>query len=108
VTHRQRIMLALAVYVRYNGKRKQYEVLQVRELLGEKDQHRASVMGVALRMAHLLSGGVPGILPRTELKMSKSKLKLKVDEASAVLIGSAVEEIFDDLAGTLGVKGEIE
>ncbi len=108
VTHRQRVMLALAIFVRYNGKRKQYEVEEVRGLLGEKDQHRASVMGVALRLAHLLSGGVPGILSRTELEMSKSELKLKVDETSRVLIGNAVEKIFYYLADTLEVSGKIE
>ena len=108
VTHRQRIMLALAVFVRYNGKRKQYEVRQVRDLLSEKDQHRASVMGVALRFAHLLSGGIPGILPRTKLKISKTKLKLTVDDASRVLIGEAVEKLFDEMADMLELKGKIK
>ena len=65
-------------------------------------------MGVALRMAHSLSGGVPGILPRTALNMSNSKLILKVDESSRVLIGNSVEKIFHDLADTLDVKGKIE
>ena len=108
VTHRQRIMLALAVFIRYDGKRRQYEVRQVRDLLSEKDQHRASVMGVALRFTHLLSGGVPGILPRTRLKMSKSKLKLIVDKASHVLIGETVESLFDDLADMLNLMGKIK
>jgi exopolyphosphatase / guanosine-5'-triphosphate,3'-diphosphate pyrophosphatase len=107
VTHRQRIMLALAVYVRYNGKRKQYEVQQARSLLDKTDQHRASIMGIALKFAHLLSGGVPGILPRTTLKMSKSKLKLEVDATSQVLIGDSVEKLFHDLADTLEVTGKI-
>ena len=65
-------------------------------------------MGVALRFAHLLSGGVPGILPRTRLKMSKSKLKLIVDKASHVLIGETVESLFDDLADMLNLKGKIK
>jgi|AP95_1055475.scaffolds.fasta_scaffold09605_2 exopolyphosphatase/guanosine-5'-triphosphate,3'-diphosphate pyrophosphatase len=108
VTHRQRVMLALAVYVRYNGKRKQYEVQQVRDIISEKDQHRASVMGVALRLAHMLSGGVPGILPRTTLHISKAKLKLKVDKASRVLIGDAVEKLFYDLADMLEIEGSIK
>ncbi len=108
VTHRQRIMLALAVHVRYKGKRKQYEVQQARDLLEKKDQDRASVMGVALRLAHLLSGGVPGILPRTALEVSGSELNLKVDESSRVFIGDAVEKIFYNLAATLELSGKIK
>ena len=65
-------------------------------------------MGVALRFAHLLSGGVPGILPRTKLKMSKNKLKLKVDDSSRVLIGEGVEKLFDELADLLNLKGKIK
>ena len=77
ISHRQRIMLALTVYVRYNGKRRQYEVQQVRDLLTKKDQHRARVMGVALWFAHLISGGVPGVLPCVNLKVYDETLRLR-------------------------------
>jgi len=108
LTHRQRVMLALAVYIRYNGKRKEYEVDQVRGLLGQKDQQRASVMGQALRFAHLISGGVPGILTRSTLKLSKSRLELEVDDSSKALIGDAVKKLFLALATTLDVSGDIK
>jgi exopolyphosphatase/guanosine-5'-triphosphate,3'-diphosphate pyrophosphatase len=107
VTHRQRAMLALTVYLRYNGKLKHLEVQNVRNLLAKKDQNWANIMGMALRLAHLFSGGVPGILSTTGLKLSDSNLKLNVQISSRVLIGDAVERLFYELADILKVKGNI-
>ena len=64
-------------------------------------------MGMALRLAHLFSGGVPGILSTTGLKLSDSNLKLNVQISSRVLIGDAVERLFYELADILKVKGNI-
>ncbi|HIF58576.1 MAG TPA: Ppx/GppA family phosphatase [Rhodospirillales bacterium] len=108
ISHRQRIMLALTVYVRYNGKRRQYEVQQVRDLLTKKDQHRARVMGVALRFAHLISGGVPGVLPCVNLKVYDETLRLSVDGSDRDLISESVERLFYELADTLNLLGEIK
>jgi exopolyphosphatase/guanosine-5'-triphosphate,3'-diphosphate pyrophosphatase len=107
VTHRQRIMLALAVYVRYNGKLKHPEVQLVRNLLVKQDRNWSSTMGLALRLAHLLSGGVPGILSKTILKLFDSNLILEVQPKNQVLIGNAVEKLFYELAYTLKKKGKI-
>ncbi len=107
VSHRDRILLALSVFVRYNGKRKQYEVKQVRNLLDENDQHFAAILGLALRLAHTLSGGVPGILPKSHLELTGRKLTLHLGEAGQVLLGEAVEKLFYELAETLGIEGAI-
>jgi exopolyphosphatase/guanosine-5'-triphosphate,3'-diphosphate pyrophosphatase len=101
-------MLALTVYLRYNGERKQFEVGQVRSLLEKKDQDRASKMGKALRFAHLISGGAPGVLPCVSLKIYNKKLELSVDGSNRDLISGSVEKLFYELAKTLGLKGKIQ
>ena len=108
ISHRQRIMLALTVYVRYNDERKQFEVGQVRSLLEKKDQDRASKMGKALRFAHLISGGAPGVLPCVSLKVYNKTLELSVDGSDRDLISGSVEKLFCELAKTLGLKGKIQ
>jgi exopolyphosphatase/guanosine-5'-triphosphate,3'-diphosphate pyrophosphatase len=108
VSHQQRVMLALIVFIRYGGKKKQYEVQQVRSLLEKKDQHQASVVGLALRFAHLISGGVSGVLPSVSLKIADEKLVLEVDKADRDLISSSVEKMFYDLSNALGLFGEIK
>ena len=107
VSHRDRILLALSVYVRYNGKREQYEVDQVRKLLSEEDQNYAAIFGVALRLAHTFSGGVPGILRKSRLELANKKLTFHLGEEGQVLLGEAVEKLFHELADTLNVQGEI-
>ena len=58
ITHHERVLLALAIFVRYDGRRNQYEVQQVRSLLSEQERQTAATIGVSLRLAHVLSGGV--------------------------------------------------
>ena len=107
ISHRQRTMLALIVYFRYNGGREQYEVGQVKSLLEKKDQDLASMMGKALRFAHVISGGAPGVLPCVSLKVYKKSLELSVSESDRDLITGSVEKLFYELAKSLGLTGEI-
>ena len=107
VSHRDRILLALSVFVRYNGKRKQFEVKQVRSLLDAGDQYFAAILGLALRLAHTLSGGVPGILSKSHLELTTEKLTLHLGKEGQVLLGEAVERLFYELAGTLNIEGSI-
>jgi len=104
ITHRERILLALSIFVRYNGKRRQYEVRQVRKLLQEDDDHMAIVLGLALRLSHTISGGVPGLLPRTKLVLKGNKLTLNLGEDRKLFMGIAVERLMNDLSGALQVE----
>jgi exopolyphosphatase/guanosine-5'-triphosphate,3'-diphosphate pyrophosphatase len=107
LSHRQRTMLAVTVYVRYNGKQKQYEVRQIRDILVKKDQARASMMGMALRFAYLISGGAPGILPCVSLKIYNKNLELRVGRLDRDLISESVEKLFYELADALDLFGKI-
>ena len=107
ITHRERVILALAIFYRYNGRRRQPEVQAVRPLLSDDDQQNAEVIGLALRLAHVLSGGVPDVLPRSKLSLTSNRLTMKLEGDAKELSGEGVQRIFDDLAEQLGVKGEI-
>lgn len=105
--HRDRILLALAVFIRYNGGRRQFEVAEVRSLLSEADEHLATTIGLALRLAHVLTGGVPGLLPLTTLGYGGGRLILRLSPNQDLFNGDAVERLFESLANLLGVSAEI-
>jgi exopolyphosphatase/guanosine-5'-triphosphate,3'-diphosphate pyrophosphatase len=107
ITHRERVMLAIATFVRYNGRRRQPEVQAVRPLLSEDDLQNAEVIGLALRLAHVLSGGVPDVLPKSALTLTSNRLTMKLEGGAKDLAGEGVQRIFEDLAEQLGVKGGI-
>jgi exopolyphosphatase/guanosine-5'-triphosphate,3'-diphosphate pyrophosphatase len=107
LTHPNRVLLAEAVYVRYNGDPESTLVSPVRSLLDSGQQSWVQVVGLALRLAHTLSGSAPGLLEQTRLKVSGSKLTLVVPEESALFVSETVERRLKTLARSLGLKGVI-
>jgi exopolyphosphatase / guanosine-5'-triphosphate,3'-diphosphate pyrophosphatase len=105
LTHPNRVLLAEAVYVRYNGDPDSKLVSPVRSLLDPGQQAWVQVVGLALRLAHTLSGSAPGLLEQTRLKVSDSKLTLVVPEDSELFISETVERRLKTLARSLGLKG---
>ena len=104
VTHRDRILLAFAIYVRYKGRRNQYEVQQVRSLVPKEEWQRAATIGLSLRLAHVLSGGVPGLLSRASLGLLEGGISLDLNSDRQLFSGSAVEKIVQDLAKEMSVS----
>jgi exopolyphosphatase/guanosine-5'-triphosphate,3'-diphosphate pyrophosphatase len=98
LTHRERVMLALAIFVRYNGPLSKYEVKRVLPLISREEQHQACVVGTALRLAHVFSGGIPGLLPRSELTNVNGKVALRLDAAVDSFSGSAAQRVLKQLA----------
>ena len=103
ITHRERIMLALVIFVRYNGRRGQYEVQQVRPLLKEGDQCSSVIMGLALRLAHVLSAGIPGLLNRATLTISDKGIVLDLSDDQHLFKGEAVNKIVSQLTKIMNV-----
>ncbi len=108
--HADRALLALTVYVRYNGEVTDKLVQAAKGLLDEGQVAWASQAGLALRLAHTLSGSAPGVLIRTQLELDtdKGKLFLKVsnDDLHA-LVSDAVKRRLKTLAKSIGLKGKI-
>jgi len=107
LTHSNRVLLAEAVYVRYNGDPDSTLVSPVRSLLDPGQQAWVQVVGLALRLAHTLSGSAPGLLEQTRLKVSDDKLTLVVPEDSELFVSETVDRRLKTLGRSLGLKGVV-
>ncbi|MHC8509783.1 MAG: Ppx/GppA phosphatase family protein [Rhodospirillales bacterium] len=98
VTHPERVSAALAVYVRYNGNAGDAVTRPLLGLIGEDAARRVNILGLALRLAHTISGSAPGILTRTRLKLKPKKLILKTPKDKEGFASEAVERRLKTLA----------
>ena len=101
-------MIALTVFFRYNGQVSQYEVKEVQPLIKEIDQKFAIVVGAGLRLAHILSAGVPGLLGETNLTIQKGELFLDLSNNSALFKSGVVEKLLKRLADLMELNFSIK
>ncbi len=107
LSHADRVFIALAIFVRYNGEPDHPLVMPVRSLLDDDQQGHARSVGLALRLAHTLSGSAPGLLGRTRLAVEGERLLLKIPAEGEVFRSETVERRLRTLARSLGLAGEI-
>lgn len=109
--HWQRALLALTIYERYNGDIKDSLAASARGLLDEGQLKWVKTKGLALRLAHTLSGSAPGLLPKAKLSVEGGKLILTIPHSPSsdrdMFAGEAVERRLKSLAASLGLKSEI-
>jgi exopolyphosphatase/guanosine-5'-triphosphate,3'-diphosphate pyrophosphatase len=82
-------------------------VTTYRNLLDDGEFARAQVMGLALRLAQTLSGGAPGLLPQTLLKIKSPRLVLELRSGGDIYLNEAVERRFRRLAQKMDLKPDI-
>lgn len=101
VPHRDRAAIAYTVYQRYQGDDDTPHAQMAIGLLDDADLKRCRVTGVALRLAHTLSGGAPNLLKQTRLLFDGGDVIIEVPGANPAF---AIENdrTFDKLAKTLG------
>jgi len=106
--HRQRVLIADAVYVRYNGEPDSVLVEPVRSLLDSGQMSWVRVVGLALRLAHTVAGSAPGILSKTRLRIKNDRLYLQLpkDVDRDVFMGDAVGRRLKTLGNSLNLKGK--
>ncbi|MEK9754210.1 MAG: Ppx/GppA family phosphatase [Rhodospirillaceae bacterium] len=117
LTHHDRVLLALTVFVRYKGDATNPVISPVRSLLADNEIGIAESVGRALRLAHNLSGSAPGLLATTRFETSDNEITLvlpehagknvKNDDGRDIFISEAVERRLSQLASSLGKKGRI-
>lgn len=106
LTHPDRALMAVALFVRYGGSVDDTQVAAAKGLLDEPRIATARTIGQALRLAHTLSGGAPGLLPQTLLKVEKERLMLAVPADNAIFASEAIERRFKQLAESAGLKAK--
>ena len=114
IDHAGRGFLALAIYFRHVGAGREIEDEQadmpsgrLKEIVPKKLYRRARIIGAAIRAAHMLSIGRPGIIDETPVAYDKGKLVLTLPKAHAALDGERVRRRFGVLAQLLDKELEI-
>ncbi len=105
VDHPGRAFLALTVFFRHAGLAALAEdelSSHVRELATSRLLDHARILGAAMRVAYLVSGAMPGVLPNTPLAVERNKLKLKLRDAYASLAGDRLSGRVKQLARLIG------
>ena len=112
LSHADRVFLSLAIFVRYNGDPDNRLVKSVRLLMTDYDEGYANITGLALRLAHTVSGSAPGILSRTQFVMDEQTVWLQLpivrNGEQDIFAGDAVGRRFKTLARALGREPIIE
>ncbi len=101
LSHADRAYIALAIFVRYNGKIDSSLAKPALKLLDASRLYSSNVLGLALYLAQALSGGTPGILRRTSLKAANGRLILKLPRTHTPFSGEPVERRLKVLARAL-------
>jgi exopolyphosphatase/guanosine-5'-triphosphate,3'-diphosphate pyrophosphatase len=104
--HVERAFLAAALSARYGGNASPDTVPPFR-LLDDETRDTARAAGLALRLAYTLTGGVPGLLEGSALKLTEGKLTLSLVSDHSLLAGEAVQRRLDALARVLGKTSEL-
>jgi exopolyphosphatase/guanosine-5'-triphosphate,3'-diphosphate pyrophosphatase len=94
IDHPGRVFLAFASYFRHLGAGREDDSeatdklsQRLRTLLSKRLHRRARIIGAAVRTAHMLSIGRPGVIDKTPLAYERDKLVLRLPKALAALDG---------------------
>ncbi len=107
VDHAGRAFLALTAYYRNEGLIKDGLSQKLVELVDKDTLKRARILGVAFRVAHLVSAARPGVLPNTPLSYEGNRLIWTLPDPYSNLEGERVERRFKALANLVGQEREI-
>lgn len=110
IDHAGRIFLALSIYYRHTGNEPdipdQFSE-RLRAAVTKRIQKRARITGAAIRAAHMLSIGMPGVIDECPLSLDGKALVLTLTRAHADLDGERLRRRFEALAGLLDKTLEI-
>ncbi|MDX2288343.1 MAG: Ppx/GppA phosphatase family protein [Hyphomicrobiaceae bacterium] len=112
IDHPGRVFLALAIYFRHVGLEEGgHDDLSARlkAAVSRAVYRRARILGCAIRAVHMLSAGMPGIVPQTRLThRDDGVLVLQVPQRHASLDGERLRRRFGTLAELLNLQAEIQ
>jgi len=104
--HRERALMASAIFYRYAGDSSFPEKIDVARLLNAEATQKAVVIGLAARVAYSICGALAGELSATPLRFRGDTLTLEVPAGRQALLGERVGKRLSDLAKAVGRKAE--
>ncbi|MCX8505361.1 MAG: Ppx/GppA family phosphatase [Alphaproteobacteria bacterium] len=108
ITHAERNFLARAIYARYRGNAPIPSHLEsLAPNLGAEWRKLAVQIGMALALAHRLSGGDPVLLAEARLRMTGGVLELSLPHAHAEMGGKSLLSYLQNLADSLGFSANL-
>jgi exopolyphosphatase/guanosine-5'-triphosphate,3'-diphosphate pyrophosphatase len=111
IDHVGRIFLALAIYFRHvgAGEDETHDLFseRLKSFVPKRTLRRARVVGAALRAAHMISIGMPGIIDEAPVEYEGGKLVLTLPRAYHALDGERLARRFEALAQLLEREPEI-
>jgi exopolyphosphatase/guanosine-5'-triphosphate,3'-diphosphate pyrophosphatase len=105
--HHARAFLALTLAVRYDAEPEAAFLAPIKVLLTPEAIRRATMLGIALRLAYTLSAGTPDLLAGTALRLG-ARLVLRLADGNGVFAGESVTRRLDRLAQVLGLPAATE
>ncbi len=101
--HHARAFLGFTLAHRYEANSTTEFLEPARQLLSPEAIQRATILGIALRLAYTLSAGTTALLAGTKLLLGH-QLTLHLAEGSGVFAGEAVTRRLDTLAAVIGLE----
>jgi exopolyphosphatase/guanosine-5'-triphosphate,3'-diphosphate pyrophosphatase len=103
VSHADRAFLALSVHYRYEGSYRAEFSKRLLELLDEQSITRARIIAAAQRLAYVLTGALPGLLPDTSLARDHDRITLNIPKKHKAIWGERVARRLALLGGVMGL-----
>ncbi len=101
--HHARAFLGFTLAQRYEANPNIGFLEPARRLLSADEIQRATLLGIALRLAYTLSAGTTALLAGTQIHVGH-QLTLRLAEGSGVFAGEAVTRRLDTLAAAIGLE----
>lgn len=112
IDHEQRVFLALTVYFRHIGIGGDAEgndelSQRLKEIVSKRTVRRARIVGAAVRAAHMLSIGRPGIIEDAPVTYEGERLVLTIPKSHQALDGERLRRRYEALAHLLEREPEV-
>jgi exopolyphosphatase / guanosine-5'-triphosphate,3'-diphosphate pyrophosphatase len=112
IDHPGRVFLALSIFYRHAGSADEERVAgalsdRLKAICTNRLLKRARITGAAIRAAHMLSIGRPGIIDETTLRYERDALVLTVPKAYETLDGERLRRRFGVVGHLLDRKSEV-
>lgn len=107
IDHPGRAFLALAVYYRHEGLSAESASPRLREIVSPRMIERARALGGAIRVAHMISAAMPGVIGRTRFEKRGAALTLILPADMEALAGDRVMRRLRQLAKLAGADAAV-